>query len=253
MPSKIYSCALRGIEAYGVEIEVDILNGLPRLMVVGLGDAAIQESKERVRSAIVNSGGQFPSRRKIVNLAPADTRKHGPSFDLPIAVGLLVASGQLPPESVEGALFVGELSLNGTLKPVNGSLSYAFFAKTNGFHSLYLPEANRDEALLISGIQIIAISNLQQLIAHLSGKNRLKPRVQTMDSKIQSSPRSSGAPYPAPLLRGDPKAIRALSIAAAGSHHLLLWGPPGSGKTLLAHQLPCLLPPLAEAECLELT
>ncbi|HCW32405.1 MAG: Mg chelatase subunit ChlI, magnesium chelatase family protein [Candidatus Peregrinibacteria bacterium GW2011_GWF2_39_17] len=254
MPSLIYSCALSGIEAYGVEIEVDILNGLPHFAVVGLGDTAIHEAKERVRSALVNSKASFPKRRKIVNLAPANTRKCGPAFDLPIAVGLLAASDQIPSSSTDKALFVGELALNGTLRPVKGILSFAFFAKENGFNFLYVPAENVKEALLVSDLKIFGVKDLSQLIAHLKGKSLIEPQNsrKNFPSVVQGASDSFDE-LDLDCIRGCDQAIRAMAIAASGHHHLLMSGPPGSGKTLLAHYLPSLLPYLVEQECIELT
>lgn len=253
MPTTLYSCALRGIEAYGVEIEVDILNGLSRFMVVGLPDAAINESKERVRSAIVNSGGSFPHQRKVVNLAPADVRKCGPAFDLAIAVGLLMQSGQLHvARPLRKALFMGELALDGTLRSTDGLLSCALWARDHGFEEFYIPQANLDEVLLAPGLCIYPVESLRTMMAHLSGTTPIEPRAERASGGVGEA----WGERPPSLLRGfkgSEAALRALAIASAGGHHLLMSGPPGSGKTLLAQVLPALLPPLSEEEMIELT
>lgn len=252
MPSKIYSCALKGLDAYGLEIEVDLMRGLSRFTVVGLPDAAVQESRERVRSAMVNSGAAFPGQRKVVNLAPADRRKTGPSLDLPIAVGLLAVSGQVPTESTHGAAFLGELALDGTVRSVPGVLSCALWARDNGFESLYLPAENVAEALLAikspAALKVYGVRTLRQLIEHLRGESAIPAaRVGAFAERRPSRTK------PLPPLNGGRAVLRALTVASAGGHHLLLSGPPGSGKTLLAHHLPALLPPLSDEESFELT
>lgn len=263
MPSKIFSCALSGIEAQGVEIEVDILNGLSRFTVVGLPDAAVQESKERVRSAIVNSGAIFPHQRKVVNLAPADMRKCGPSFDLPIAVGLLVASEQVcgtndRAEDGGGALdrsiFLGELALDGHLRPVNGVLACALFAKDCGFEAIFVPSENAAEANLVRDLRVYPVEHLRQLLCHLRGEELILPVLgENYGRDHHSLGKELARPPTVAMVRGRGQAFRALAVAAAGGHHLLMNGPPGSGKTLLAQHMPLILPPLSEGEMLELT
>lgn len=248
MPSKIYSCALEGIEAHGVEIEVDICRGLSRFMVVGLGDKAVQESKERVRSALVNSGFEFPRQRKVVNLAPADLKKCGPSFDLPIAIGLLLESEQVRVGPPSTALLLGELALDGSLRSTEGVLSTALFAERHGFESLFVPRANVKEASLVSNVRVFPVTSLAELVNHFSEKQKIAPL-----EKTEWSFEKSTGPLPPTAFSAPPKAWKALALAAAGGHHLLFSGPPGSGKTLLSTYFPHLLPPLSYAECIELT
>ncbi len=248
MPSKVYSCATSGIDAYPVEIEVDLLNGLPRFTVVGLPDAAVQESKERVRSAIVNSGCKFPQVRKVVNLAPADVRKCGPAFDLPIAVGLLMESGQVPGEQMKIATFLGELALDGSLRPITGVLAAAMLAEECGFEAIFVPAENAKEALLGTSLQVFPVEHLRDLIAHLRGEIFLMPA-----APLGASLNGQASVARECLLRGNKTALRAMAIAASGGHHVLLSGSPGCGKTLVARQLPRLLPPLSKKEQIELT
>lgn len=254
MPSKLFSCAVKGIDAYGVEIEVDILRGLSRFMVVGLPDAAVKEAKERVRSAIVNSKYKFPNQRKVVNLAPADVRKCGPAFDLAIAIGLLMESGQLRVATgrLNQTLLMGELALDGSVRATEGLLSCALWARANGFARLFVPTANLNEVLLASDIDVYPVETLKQLINHLSGGTQIKP---LRNARAHQKLESWGKRTP-PIIRGvkgAPAALRALAISSAGGHHLVMAGPPGSGKTLLAQLLPSLLPPLDQEEMIELT
>jgi magnesium chelatase family protein len=247
MLARCGSAAIRGLEALAVGIEVDIAPGLPGLQMVGLADAAVQESRERVRAALRNSGLRVPLTRVVVSLAPADLRKEGPAFDLPIALGLLIASGQLPPERMEGIWSAAELGLDGALRGIRGALALALAARDGGAKALLLPWANAAEAALVEGLTILGARDLREaltLLADPASARRPRPR---------PSPAPSGAGADLADVRGASHGRRALEIAAAGGHHLLLVGPPGSGKTMLARRLPGLLPPLTREESLELT
>jgi magnesium chelatase family protein len=246
MLARCGSAAIRGLDALAVGIEVDIAPGLPGLQIVGLADAAVQEARERVRAALRNSGLRVPLTRVVVSLTPADLRKEGPAFDLPIALGLLIASGQLPPDRMEGIWSAAELGLDGTLRGIRGALALALAAREGGARALLLPRANAPEAALVDDLPILGARDLGEALALLA------------DPASAPAPRPRPAPpavAPADLaeVRGASHGRRALEIAAAGGHHLLLVGPPGSGKTMLARRLPGLLPPLTREEGLELT
>ena len=247
MISKLYSAAVVGLDCELVEVEVDISSSLSAFIIVGLPDKAVDEAKERVRAAIKNSSLPFPRTKVTVNLAPADTKKVGSSFDLPMAIGILMAQDHLqfnPDES----LFVGELSLDGKLRHTNGVLPVAMFAKDKGYKYLYVPETNAAEAGLVEGIEIIAIPTLAHLVLHLTGQVLLKP--------YERQELDRGEPefdVDFAYIHGQENAKRALEIAASGSHNILLSGPPGSGKTLLARAIPSILPSMSKDEILEVT
>jgi magnesium chelatase family protein len=242
--SIVHSRAQVGVDAPAVTVEVHLANGLPSLTMVGLPEAAVKESKDRVRSAIINSGLQFPARRITLNLAPADLPKDGGRFDLAIALGILSASVQVPTLTLDNVECLGELALSGEVRPVRGVLPAALAARRAG-RTLVVPRANAEEACLASGLRVIAVDHLLQAVAHFNGHTPVEPYAS--DGLIHAA-----KPYPdLSEVQGQLAAKRALLIAAAGAHNLLFSGPPGTGKTLLASRLPGLLPPLAEHEALE--
>ncbi len=250
MLARMQSHAVLGMEASTIEVETDLGRGLPAFSIVGLPDTAVRESRERVRAGITNSGFEFPLRRITVNLAPAHIRKEGPAFDLPIALSLLAASGQVPAAKVSCYSSAGELSLDGSVRRIKGALSIAEGTRLAGSSGLLLPQANASEAALVDGIEVIGVESLAQAVDFLRGDIEITGA--GVDAAALLASGGNGAPDMADI-KGQEHARRALEVCAAGGHNLLMVGPPGSGKTMLARRLPSILPPLAFAEAVQVT
>ena len=246
MVVNVPSLGLFGLSGYPVSVECDISRGYPGFEIVGLPDAAVREARDRVRSAVSNCGFLFPAQRITVNLAPADRRKEGTLYDLPILVGLLYATGQLS-LLPEGCAFLGEVSLSGALRPVRGVLPMALAAKRAGYHALFLPRENAPEAALAEGLQVYPVEHLQQLADHLSGRSTIAPAPPWEPGEEEEHLPDFGD------IKGQEQVKRAAEIAAAGGHHLLMVGPPGSGKSMLAKRIPSILPDMTREEALEVT
>ena len=248
MLARVYSCAVIGLEGVVVEVEVDTGDGLPGITIVGLPDAAVQESRERVQAAIRNAGQTFPRKRMIVNLAPAAVRKEGPAYDLPIALGVLIATRQLLPQCLDGSLVIGELSLDSTVRHVRGILPMAAVARDQGFQRIFVPEVDAVEAALIPNLEVIPVVSLEKLYDHLVGYKQLVPQAAVSIEEIPLNLQTDFGE-----IKGQEHVKRALEVAASGGHNVLMIGPPGAGKTLLARAMPAILPRMTIEEALDVT
>jgi len=249
MLARVFSCAVVGLEGVIVEVEVDYTNGLPGMTIVGLPDTAVQESRERVQTAVKNAGLHFPRHRIVVNLAPASVRKEGPAYDLPIALGVIILSGHLPNDVVENTLVVGELSLDGVVRHTRGILPMAATARANGYKRMFVPEMDAGEAALIPGLEIIPVKSLADLYHHLAGRRLIEPYQPSSSDELEPL----FIPTNFSEIKGQEHVKRALEVSAAGGHNVLMVGSPGAGKTLLARAMPGILPEMSIEESLDVT
>ena len=249
MLARVYSCAVLGLEGVLVEVEVDYGTGLPNITVVGLPDTAVKESRERVRAAIKNVPIKFPRKPIIINLAPANVRKEGPAYDLPMAVGILITIGHIPPDAVDDMVVIGELSLDGTVRHSPGLLPMAAMAREEGFQTICVPEEDAAEAALVPDLQVLPVKTLGELLEHLIGVKPIAPFKNRPIEKIPVPETQSDFQE----IKGQEHVKRALEVAAAGNHNMLMNGPPGAGKTLLARSLPGIMPRMSIDEALDVT
>ncbi|MEN9828223.1 MAG: hypothetical protein RJA11_839 [Bacteroidota bacterium] len=250
MYASLYSASVFGIGAFPVHIETHLENAVPMFLMVGLPDSAVKESRERVSAAIKNSELPFPLKRITVNLAPADIKKEGSGFDLPIALGIITAMGHLDQEALDNTVFIGELALDGELRPIHGALSIALMAKEQGIKRIVMPKDNAEEAGLVESVEIIPISSLQEAISFLRNEVAIPPHQSSIEGLFEQV-HSAGIDFAD--IKGQEQVKRAFEVSASGGHNLILVGPPGSGKTMIAKRLPGILPPMTMEEALETT